>query len=277
MAPRRLKNLQFDFISLSQPDSGTDCLQSGSGSVPRIRLARRAVSASPSNDSLKWQNGDAIHGSFARRLRLNWGRCERLKCFAPGCTISRSTSREPLGSLLRLLSICGAGVLALPSALAALGWLGGLFCLFMFYIISLGASYVLASLYEVKGKKYGRYADAVAAFLGECCMCPCEHQRVQRQPRPGYRQAGPCCCRAQGKACRHCLPDDQHHLFLHSVHGERGNHRVRLVGKGGLRRLKGTGGCVLGNQQLRHCGLGLPYILPCLLHRGALLRLAWSM
>ncbi len=63
-------------------------------------------------------------------------------------------------------------MLALPAALAALGWLGGLLCLCLFYAVSMVASYLLASLYEVNGRKYGRYADAVAAFLGKCTKHP---------------------------------------------------------------------------------------------------------
>lgn len=48
-----------------------------------------------------------------------------------------------------------------------MGWLGGLLCMFAFYFVQWAASYMLASMYEVGGKKHGRYQDAVAAFLGE--------------------------------------------------------------------------------------------------------------
>ncbi len=47
-----------------------------------------------------------------------------------------------------------------------MGWVAGLLCLLAFYIISVGASIVLANLYEVDGKKYGSYGAAVKAFMG---------------------------------------------------------------------------------------------------------------
>lgn len=52
-------------------------------------------------------------------------------------------------------------------AVASMGWVAGMLCLLAFYVIQMGASYMLASLYEVDGKKRGRYQDVVAAFLGE--------------------------------------------------------------------------------------------------------------
>ena len=48
-----------------------------------------------------------------------------------------------------------------------MGWVAGLLCLLAFYIISVGASLILANLYEVDGKKYGSYGAAVKAFMGK--------------------------------------------------------------------------------------------------------------
>ena len=52
-----------------------------------------------------------------------------------------------------------------------MGWVAGLLCLLAFYIISVGASLVLANLYEVDGKKYGSYGAAVKAFMGKWPRC----------------------------------------------------------------------------------------------------------
>ncbi|GAB4816152.1 hypothetical protein N2152v2_003198 [Parachlorella kessleri] len=42
----------------------------------------------------------------------------------------------------------------------------GILCLLVFYAVSIGSSCVLASLYEVDGRKYGSYGAAVKALLG---------------------------------------------------------------------------------------------------------------
>ncbi|GAB4816159.1 hypothetical protein N2152v2_003205 [Parachlorella kessleri] len=83
-----------------------------------------------------------------------------------------TASNDKTGSVFTGVShgVCaliGAGVLALPNAVAAMGWVAGLLCLLAFYIISVGASIVLANLYEVDGKKYGSYGAAVKAFMGK--------------------------------------------------------------------------------------------------------------
>ena len=74
-------------------------------------------------------------------------------------------------------ALIGAGVLALPSAVAAMGWAAGILCLLAFYGVSIGSSCVLASLYEVDGRKYGSYGAAVKALLGRCprMQVLCDH------------------------------------------------------------------------------------------------------
>ena len=59
-----------------------------------------------------------------------------------------------------------AGVLALPSACALLGWVLGPAFLILFGFVSLWTSFMLTEIFEVDGKKYRTYKVAVRAFLG---------------------------------------------------------------------------------------------------------------
>ena len=59
-----------------------------------------------------------------------------------------------------------AGVLALPSACALLGWVLGPAFLILFGFVSLWTSFMLTEIFEVDGKKYRTYRAAVLAFLG---------------------------------------------------------------------------------------------------------------
>lgn len=64
-------------------------------------------------------------------------------------------------------AIIGAGVLGLPHSMALLGWVGGVAALVVFFVITLWCLMMLASVYEVNGRKHTRYKDAVYFILGE--------------------------------------------------------------------------------------------------------------
>ncbi|WIA23496.1 hypothetical protein OEZ85_000240 [Tetradesmus obliquus] len=65
-----------------------------------------------------------------------------------------------------ITTIIGAGVLGLPHSMAWLGWVGGCGALLLFYVITLWCMWMLADVYEVKGRRHSRYKDAVASILG---------------------------------------------------------------------------------------------------------------
>ncbi|KAL6784594.1 hypothetical protein ACKKBF_B02425 [Auxenochlorella protothecoides x Auxenochlorella symbiontica] len=60
----------------------------------------------------------------------------------------------------------GAGVLALPRSLGWLGWVAGPILIFMFYLIALLSSWLLADCYQVEGVENGRYHDIVKHIMG---------------------------------------------------------------------------------------------------------------
>jgi amino acid permease len=66
-----------------------------------------------------------------------------------------------------ITTIIGAGVLGLPHSMAWLGWVGGVLALVAFYVITLWCMWMLADVYEVKGRRHTRYMDAVHSILGE--------------------------------------------------------------------------------------------------------------
>ena len=53
-------------------------------------------------------------------------------------------------------AVVGAGVLALPQAVAWLGWVAGPLCIISFYLVSLMSSKMLADVYEVDGVEHAR-------------------------------------------------------------------------------------------------------------------------
>uniref|UniRef100_A0A383V4H3 Amino acid transporter transmembrane domain-containing protein n=1 Tax=Tetradesmus obliquus TaxID=3088 RepID=A0A383V4H3_TETOB len=63
-------------------------------------------------------------------------------------------------------AIIGAGVLGLPYALSWLGWVGGIFILLLFYVITLWSSLMLAECHETNGVKHPTYRAAVLHVLG---------------------------------------------------------------------------------------------------------------
>ncbi|PRW60763.1 Amino acid permease 2 [Chlorella sorokiniana] len=64
-------------------------------------------------------------------------------------------------------AVVGAGVLALPQAVAWLGWVAGPICIIAFFIIQIIASHMLAMVYCVNGVEHARYHHAVKRILGK--------------------------------------------------------------------------------------------------------------
>ncbi|KAF8073110.1 AAP5 [Scenedesmus sp. PABB004] len=73
----------------------------------------------------------------------------------------------------------GAGVLGLPSAMAWLGWVGGLICMVSFFAISLACSLALIVAYKLpNGRRNHTYRDAVHFILGtrsSLFLLVCQH------------------------------------------------------------------------------------------------------
>ena len=65
-----------------------------------------------------------------------------------------------------ICAIIGIGVLALPSAISYLGWIAGPILLFVFYLVTVGACSMLASIYMVHGRIHSTYHYAVRDILG---------------------------------------------------------------------------------------------------------------
>lgn len=69
----------------------------------------------------------------------------------------------------------GAGVLAMPLSLGNLGWVAGPIAIILFYLVSVLAARLLASVYEVDGVQHPRYFEAVRHILGAsrafACRC----------------------------------------------------------------------------------------------------------
>lgn len=64
-------------------------------------------------------------------------------------------------------AVVGAGVLGLPNAVGWWGWIAGPVLLFLFYVVSLWTSQMLASVYRVGDTEYGRFYRAVFGILGK--------------------------------------------------------------------------------------------------------------
>lgn len=67
-----------------------------------------------------------------------------------------------------ITSVIGSGVLSLAWAVAQLGWLAGSFSLFVFSLITLFTSHLLADCYRssLTGKRNYSYMDVVNSNLG---------------------------------------------------------------------------------------------------------------
>lgn len=59
----------------------------------------------------------------------------------------------------------GSGILALPSAMSALGWVAGLVLLVVFAAITYWTTLLLIDCYEYKGVRHATYFDAVKHML----------------------------------------------------------------------------------------------------------------
>eukprot|EP00887_Chlorella_sp_A99_P005579 scaffold1.g5579.t1 len=78
-------------------------------------------------------------------------------------------------ALTVVTAVIGAGVLALPYAVGALGWIAGPICIIFFYLVSLAGCHMLASIYDYPygtGQQHGRYIHAVEFVLGRCLRRP---------------------------------------------------------------------------------------------------------
>ena len=74
-----------------------------------------------------------------------------------------------------ITAVIGAGVLALPYSVAALGWAGGPVMITMFAVVSLYTSMLLSDVYRYPGPDEGKrnrtYMACVKSFLGKCLRC----------------------------------------------------------------------------------------------------------
>ncbi|KAL4431937.1 hypothetical protein ABPG77_000204 [Micractinium sp. CCAP 211/92] len=92
------------------------------------------------------------------------------KAFAP-CSNPNGIPNDKTGNMFTAVmhifcAIVGAGVLALPSTVAWLGWVAGPIMLIVFYVISLISSNMLADVYCVDNTEFARYHHAVRYVLG---------------------------------------------------------------------------------------------------------------
>lgn len=62
-------------------------------------------------------------------------------------------------------AVVGSGILALPSAMAALGWIAGTILMVLFAIITYWTTLLLIDCYEYKGVRHATYYDAVKHML----------------------------------------------------------------------------------------------------------------
>lgn len=81
--------------------------------------------------------------------------------FVVGLTVGTVFS----GTLHVINSVIGAGVLALPASVKYLGWVAGVLCIIIFYLISLMSAKMLASVYCINGVEHARYHHAVRHLL----------------------------------------------------------------------------------------------------------------
>lgn len=96
------------------------------------------------------------HGFAALRC----GRRRQLSFTSTPCLSSTTAAHHASPSLLY-----PAG---LPNAVAWWGWIGGPVLLFLFYVVSLWTSQMLAAVYRVGDTEYGRFYRAVFGILVSC-------------------------------------------------------------------------------------------------------------
>jgi hypothetical protein len=84
----------------------------------------------------------------------------------------------PLQHQLRLALLRSSSTLQPPDALCPAGWVGGIFILLLFYVITLWSSLMLAECQETNGVKHPTYRAAVLHVLGE------QQQQQQQQLWP---------------------------------------------------------------------------------------------
>lgn len=110
----------------------------------------------------------------------------------------------------------GAGVLAMPLSLGNLGWVAGPIAIILFYLVSVLAARLLASVYEVDGVQHPRYFEAVRHILGASrCLpmvpsseggSPACWRSSARQPVPAVNdEVAARLCRTQPDACLQCM------------------------------------------------------------------------
>lgn len=64
-----------------------------------------------------------------------------------------------------MTGIIGIGILALPQAVAYLGWVAGCIMLILFFLAALLSARMLASVYVVDGIEHSRYHHAGALLM----------------------------------------------------------------------------------------------------------------